>query len=122
MKKSDFERHVQTALDRIPPDLQKAMKNIAIVIQDRPGPEAEFDDGDDSEGALYGLYQGIPLPEKTADDSGTLPDVIYLYQKPLEEDFPEKEDLIREIEITVVHEIAHYFGFDEEDLHRYGYD
>jgi predicted Zn-dependent protease with MMP-like domain len=51
-----------------------------------------------------------------------MPDVIVLYQKPLEDDFPDRKDLIREIEITVVHEIAHYFGFGEEILERYGYD
>ena len=101
------------------------MKNIAIVIEDRPGPEAVDPDGDeeaDDAGVLYGLYQGIPLPDRSADDSGIPPDVIFLYQAPLEEDFPDREDLIREIEITIVHEIAHYFGFDEETLEKYGYE
>lgn len=111
------------ALDRIPVRFQAAMENVAIVVKDRPGTEADDDEGDDDpEEGLYGLYQGVPLPDRTADDSGTVPDVIFLYQKPLEEDFPEREDLIREIEITIVHEIAHYFGFDEETLERYGYD
>lgn len=101
------------------------MKNIAIVIEDRPGPEAVDPDGHeagDDAGVLYGLYQGIPLPDRSADDSGIPPDVIFLYQEPLEEDFPDREDLIREIEITIVHEIAHYFGFDEETLEKYGYE
>lgn len=123
MTKKSFEALVRKAIDRIPSEFQEAMKNIAILIQDAPGSEAEdLMDDDDPEGVLYGFYQGIPLPERTADDSGMLPDVIYLYRKPLEEDFPEPEALIREIEITLVHEIAHYFGFDEEVLARYGYD
>ena len=110
-------------MDRIPAEFQAAMKNVAIVVKDRPGPEADDDEGEaDSEEGLYGLYQGIPLPDRSADDSGIPPDVIFLYQKPLEEDFPDREDLVREIEITIVHEIAHYFGFDEETLERYGYD
>jgi len=121
MKRQTFNKLVQQALDRIPVEFQAAMKNVAIVVEDRPGPEAAgLIDGEEE--ALYGLYQGIPLPERAGEDSGTMPDVIVLYQKPLEEDFPDRKDLIREIEITVVHEIAHYFGFGEEILERYGYD
>lgn len=112
--KSNFEKYVQEALDQIPPELQKGIRNVAVVIKDRPGPEDESKD-------LYGLYLGVPLPERTADDSGLVPDVIYIYQGPLEEDFPNKEDLVREIEITVAHELAHYFGFDEAQLQAYGY-
>jgi len=97
------------------------MRNIAIVIEDRPGPETDDPDGETEE-VLYGLYQGIPLPERSADDSGTTPDVIFLYQKPLEADFQDREELIREIEITIAHEIAHYFGLDEDRLEQYGYD
>ena len=121
MKQKEFEALVREAVDRIPDRFQKALKNVAIVVENRPGPEAEGIDGAREEG-LYGLYQGVPLPERTLDDSGTMPDVIYLYQQPLEEDFPDREDLIREIEVTVVHEIAHYFGLDEEALEQYGYD
>jgi predicted Zn-dependent protease with MMP-like domain len=121
MKRHAFNKLVKQALDRIPAKFQAGMKNIAIVVEDLPGPEAaELTDGE--EAALYGLYQGIPLPERTGQDSGTMPDVIVLYQKPLEEDFPDRKDLIREIEITIVHELAHYFGFDEDVLERYGYD
>ena len=122
MKRSEFEALVQGSLDRIPEKLQAALKNIAIVVEDHPGPEAELLDDEGDNGALYGLYQGIPLPERGTDDSGTSPDLIFLYQKNLEADFPDRNDLSREIEVTVVHEIAHYFGFDEETLERYGYD
>ena len=122
MKRQAFAKLVQLALDRIPEEFQAALKNLAIVISDHPSPEIikEMTDGPDE--TLYGLYQGVPLPERGADYSGTTPDVIILYQKPLEEDFPNRRDLIREIEVTLVHEIAHYFGFGEEVLERYGYD
>jgi predicted Zn-dependent protease with MMP-like domain len=121
MKRETFEQLVARALDRIPEEFQAAMKNIEIVIRDRPGDEtADFLD-DEDDGDLYGFYAGIPLPERTADDSALLPDIIFLYQRPLEEDFPDREELIEEIEITLVHEIAHYFGFDEEELEEYGY-
>ncbi|HSG05380.1 MAG TPA: metallopeptidase family protein, partial [Nitrospiria bacterium] len=92
---SSFERQVQEALDRIPPGLQEGIRNVAVVVKERPGEEAReaFPDGDWED--LYGFYQGVPLPERSADDSGLVPDVIYIYQHPLEEDFPDKEDLIR---------------------------
>jgi predicted Zn-dependent protease with MMP-like domain len=120
MKRQDFNKLVQQALDRIPAKFQAAMQNVAIVVEDRPGAEAAglIDEEDD----LYGLYLGIPLPDRTGQDSGMMPDMIVLYQKPLEKDFPNRQDLIREIEITIVHEIAHYFGFDEEVLEQHGYD
>jgi predicted Zn-dependent protease with MMP-like domain len=122
MKREAFEKLVSQALDRIPEPFQAAMKNIAIVIRDRPGSEtSDLPEGEEDD-ELYGFYAGIPLPERHLGDSGTLPDLIFLYQKPLEKDFPEWEALTREIEITLVHEIAHYFGFDEETLEAYGYD
>lgn len=122
MKRQAFAKLVQLALDRIPEEFQASLKNLAIVISDHPSPKIikEMTSGPDE--ILYGLYQGVPLPERGADYSGTTPDVIILYQKPLEEDFPNRRDLIREIEVTLVHEIAHYFGFGEEVLERYGYD
>lgn len=121
MKREAFEKLVAQALGRIPEEFQAAMKNLEIVIRNRPGAEAE-DFLEDEEEDLYGFYAGTPLPDRSADDTGLLPDVIYLYQKILEEDFPERETLIEEIEITLVHEIAHYFGFDEDALEEYGYD
>lgn len=120
MAYSSFEKQVQEAMDRLPVDLQKAIRNVAVVIEDWPGPEA----GDprlDEDGGLYGLYLGVPLPERTADDSGLPPDVIFIYRGPLEEDFPNPGDLAREIEITLVHEVAHYFGLNESQLEKYGY-
>ena len=122
MARKNFQKLVQEALARIPKEFQAALNNVAIVIGERPGAEAQGEEFDPEEETLYGLYCGLPLPERTADNSGALPDVIYLYQEPLEEDFPDRDDLIEEIEITLVHEIAHYFGFDEETLERYGYE
>jgi predicted Zn-dependent protease with MMP-like domain len=122
MNRKSFEKLVRHALDRIPAEFQAAMKNVAIVVRSRPGPEARTEREDDEEDVLYGLFQGVPLPDRTTDDSGMPPDVIFLYQKSLEDDFPDRRDLVREIEITIVHEIAHYFGLDEESLAHYGYD
>ncbi len=71
---------------------------------------------------LYGFYHGVPLPERSVQDSGLLPDKISVYRGPLVEDFPDRNELGRQIRITLLHEIGHYFGMDEEELSRLGYE
>ena len=107
---------------RIPAEFRKALDNVEIVVQDRPDPDLLEEAAEERDAVLYGLYQGVPLPQRGAEYGNVAPDVIVLYRKPLEEDFPKRKDLIREIEVTLVHEIAHYFGFDEDHLEEYGYD
>lgn len=117
-----FEQLVAEALRGIPPELQKALDNIEVIVDDWPTQEqlAEVDLGPDD--VLFGLYRGIPLPERSPMLPYSLPDIITIFQGPLEEEC-ETEDAIREeIRRTVVHEIAHYFGFDEDRLAELGYD
>ena len=106
-----FEEHVRAALDSLSPQLVGALRNVAVVVEDE-----NADDPD-----LFGLYEGTPLPER-GDGAGSLPDRIAIYRRPLEEEFPHPHDLEREIRITVLHELAHYFGIDEERLEELGYD
>ena len=106
-----FDEHVRAALDSLPPDLALALRNVAVVVEDE-----NPDDPD-----LFGLYDGVPLPER-GDDAGSLPDRIAIYRRPLEEEFPDPADLEREIRITVLHELGHYFGLDEDRLEELGYD
>lgn len=106
-----FEDHVRAALDELPPALADALRNVAVVVEDENPEEPD----------LYGLYQGVPLPER-GDDIGLLPDKISIYRIPLEESFPDIDDLHAEIRITVLHELAHYFGLDEDRLEELGYD
>jgi predicted Zn-dependent protease with MMP-like domain len=106
-----FEDHVRAALDSLPDHLAAALRNVAIVVEDE-----NPDDPD-----LYGLYEGIPLPERGGDAPGQLPDRIAIYRRPLIEDFPDPAELEKEIRITVLHELAHYFGIDEERLDELGY-
>ena len=108
---TSFEEHVRNALDAVPPHIARALENIAVVV------ELEHPDDPD----LYGLYDGVPLPER-GDMAGRLPDRIAIYRRPLEEDFPDPADLEREIRITVLHELAHYFGLDEDRIAELGYD
>ena len=106
-----FDDHVRAALDSLPPEIAAALRNVAVVVEDE-NPE----DPD-----LFGLYEGVPLPER-GDDAGSLPDRIAIYRLPLEDEFPDPRDLQREIRITVLHELGHYFGLDEDRLAELGYE
>jgi len=106
-----FDAHVRAALDELPANLASALRNIAIVVED--------ENPDDPE--LLGLYHGVPLPER-GDMAGALPDKISIYRLPLEESFPDPADLRDEIRITVLHELAHYFGLDEDRISQLGYE
>jgi len=117
-----FEKLVEKALERLPGEFRQAFDNLAIVIEDWPDPAiVEEITGDPSE-VIYGLFSGTPLPERRFEDSGDLPPVIALYQGPLEEDFPDRGELAREVEITLVHELAHFMGFDEDAVREFGYE
>jgi predicted Zn-dependent protease with MMP-like domain len=106
-----FEDHVRRALDSLPRELREAMSNIEIVVEDE-----NHEDPD-----LFGLYLGIPLTERH-DYSGALPDKIAIYRIPLEEEFgDEPEVLVEEIRVTVLHEVAHHFGIDEDRLAQLGW-
>lgn len=106
-----FEDHVRAALDELPPNLASALTNVAVIVEDE-----NPDDPD-----LFGLYHGVPLPER-GDMAGMPPDTISIYRIPLEDSFPDPEELREEIRITVLHELAHYFGLDENRLAELGYD
>jgi predicted Zn-dependent protease with MMP-like domain len=122
MTREEFTRLVSTALERIPDEFRMAMQNVQIVLEDWPDPSLMEEITGDPDEVLYGLYTGTPLPDRTADYGNTTPDIITLYQGPLQEDYPNRTELLYEIEVTLVHEIAHYFGFDEDTIERYGYD
>jgi predicted Zn-dependent protease with MMP-like domain len=109
---SRFQEHVRAALDSLPPQLARALENVAVVVEDE-NPE----DPD-----LFGLYHGVPLPERGSGYSGALPDKISIYRLPLEDEFDDPAELEEEIRITVLHELAHYFGIDEDRLAELGYD
>jgi predicted Zn-dependent protease with MMP-like domain len=96
-----FEDHVRKALDRLPPRLSAALKNVAVVVE-----EQDPDDPD-----LFGLWQSHEY----------FPDKITIFRRPLVRAFPDPEDLEEEIRITVLHELAHYFGIDEDRLDELGY-
>ena len=115
-----FDALVQQALDSIPEPFARALDEVAIVIEDRPTPEQLREAGLGRDDGLYGLYEGVPRTEYAADWAA-LPNKITLFQRYLVEDFPDPQELEREVAITVVHELAHHLGMSDSRLHELGY-
>jgi predicted Zn-dependent protease with MMP-like domain len=118
----DIRKEVARLIDRLPRQFREQLRNVEFVVEERPSRELLLaEELDPEEDTLYGLYQGVPLPERSSLDPPLLPDKITIFAEPLLEDFPDLEDLREEIRLTVLHEIAHYFGMDEEDIEELGY-
>ena len=115
----DFYELVERALEELPPELAELLDNVAIVVDDWPEYSTPLV-SDVPDETLYGLYEGVPLTQRGAGYYGTLPDKITIFRGPLERDFP-REELEGQIRITVVHEIAHHFGFGEDRLEELGW-
>lgn len=110
LSQAEFERIADAAIASLPPEILASLKNVAITVED--------EDPDDPD--LYGLYDGVPATE-AADWAGQLPARIRIFRRPLSEDFPDPAELAEEIRITVLHELAHHFGIDEDRLDELGY-
>lgn len=112
LTREEFERLVSEALDGIPPELTQLMKNVAVFVEDEPPEE---------DPTLLGLYEGVPLTERGEWYGGVLPDRITIYRLPTLRVCDTPDDVVDEVNVTVVHEIAHHFGIDDERLHELGY-
>lgn len=110
MSREAFEDLVAEALDSIPAELTEVMRNVVIIVED-----------DAPEPGLLGLYQGVPLTERGDWYAGVLPDHISIYRNEILAICETPEEVVDEVRITVVHEIAHHFGIDDERLHELGY-
>lgn len=109
----EFEDLVAEALDEIPDELSRLVDNVVFVVEDDVEPGAE---------PLLGLYEGVPLTERGSFYAGAMPDRITLYRRPILAICDSYDDVLDEVHITVVHEIAHHFGIDDDRLHELGYD
>lgn len=122
MDRARFIELIHEAVRDIPPPFAEHLEKIDIVVKRRPSADdlaqADLAPGD----SMYGFYRGIPLTERDSAYTMVVPDVIDVYQEPLEEDFPDEADLIDEIRITVLHELAHFFGIDDDRLEELGLD
>ena len=123
MTDDEFEGAVQDALDSIPDEFLDELENVAIVVADEP--EDEDFDGDGlftEEGELLGLYDGIALTERDSGyGTGDYPDTITIFKGPHERLAGGRDEVLEEVRRTVVHEIAHYFGMDEDQVDEMGY-
>jgi predicted Zn-dependent protease with MMP-like domain len=108
-----FDELVDDALDQIPESLARVVENLVVLVEDEP-PEDEPAD-------LLGLYDGVALTERDSRYAGALPDRIFIFRGPLLDYCDSEEQLVQEVRITVVHEVAHHFGIDDARLHDLGW-
>ena len=111
MTRARFDELVEEALDLIPPEFMHAMNNVVVLVEDRNPDEA----------SLLGLYQGIALTERNTDYGGVMPDQIFIYREAILDICDSEDDVVEEVIVTVVHEIAHHFGVDDAKLHELGW-
>lgn len=116
MTRAEFERLVVEAVTLIPKRFRREMKNLALVVETEPTPELLEEMEIEPPDSLYGLYQGTPLPERTWGFGNTLPDRITLFQRPIEEDCEDEDEIRAVIGETLIHEVGHYFGLSEEEI------
>ncbi len=116
MTRERFRQLVEEALEEIPPRFRAEMKNVAVIVEDEPPrhilEEMEIEPPD----SLFGLYQGTPLPERSSSYGNSLPDLISIYQRPIEEVCEDDEEIRNCVAETVIHEFGHYFGMDEDQI------
>jgi predicted Zn-dependent protease with MMP-like domain len=118
----EIRKEVTRVLDKLPRQFRNQLRNVEFVVEDRPSLELLRSEGlDPRVDTLYGIYQGVPLPDRSSLDPPLLPDKITIFAEPLLRDFPDPEELRDEIRLTVLHEIAHYFGMDEAEVEDLGY-
>ena len=116
VRQRPFERMVARAINNLPPDMTDALDNVEIVVEREPANGG----GSDADGSTFGLYEGVPLTERDSGYSLTAPDKITIFQGPLEREFPGRRELVEQIRVTVLHELAHHLGFNEDRLDELG--
>jgi predicted Zn-dependent protease with MMP-like domain len=105
-----FEEMVETALDELPEELGRMMRNVAVTVEHDPGPPG-----------LLGLYEGIPLTSRTSDYGGVLPDRITIYRQAICAICRTEQEVADQVRHTVIHEVAHHFGIDDDRLAELGW-
>jgi len=122
MTDKEIRNEALKVLEQLPQEFRACLENVEIVVEKEAGRKRLRDLGlDPKRDVLYGLYEGIPLPERSVFNPPILPDKITLFSGPLASDFPDPDELRKEIRLTLLHEIAHYFGIDEEEIEKLGY-
>ena len=118
ISRKEFELLVERSLRRLPKRFRERLQNIAVVVEDWADDETLEDMGIEPPDTLYGLYRGTDLTRRDTNYGNVLPDVITIYQGPIEEDAEDEDDMAEIVRETVVHELGHYFGLDDDTMHR----
>ncbi|OLA95476.1 MAG: hypothetical protein AUH20_06060 [Candidatus Rokubacteria bacterium 13_2_20CM_69_15_2] len=118
MTRRQFEALVERGLRRLPRKFKDKLANIAVVVEDWPDDETLADLGIEPPDTLYGLYRGVDLTHRDSSYGNVLPDTVTIYQGPIEEDCADEEEMAELVRETVIHELGHYFGLDDETMER----
>ena len=118
MKRRQFEALVEKALRKLPKKFKSKISNIAVVVEDWADEETLEEMGIEPPDTLYGLYRGVDITRRDSSYGNVLPDVITIYQGPIEEDAADEAEMAQIVRETVIHELGHYFGLDDETMHR----
>jgi len=118
LSRREFVRLVRQAYRQLPPNVREGLTNVDVAVEDQPRPADLEMLGE--EATLLGLYHGVPLPERQGGEP-SLPDCITVYRQPILYSCSTRAEVVREIRITLWHEVGHYLGLSEEDLHQLGY-
>lgn len=122
MKRAAFHQLVAEALAELPDGFKPYLENVAVTVEDWPTVEDLVEAGLNPETeTMFGIYVGVPLPERNTSENLAFPDQIKIYQGPIEDEFLTPEDIRREVQATVVHELAHFFGMSEEHIADLGW-
>jgi predicted Zn-dependent protease with MMP-like domain len=122
LSRTEFEKLVARAVERLPPKFLARLQNVEVVIESRPSHDELAQAGVEPGGTLLGLYQGVPQTERGSWYGSVLPDRIVVYQRPIEEVAGTLREIRRQVRITLMHEIGHHFGLDEDELSEAGYE
>jgi len=118
MNRRQFEALVEKSLRKLPKAFKEKVANIAVVVEDWADDETLAEMGIEPPDTLYGLYQGVDITQRDSTYGNVLPDVITIYQGPIEEDAADEEEMAEIVRETVMHELGHYFGLDDDTMHR----
>ena len=121
MSKSKFAELVERAVEELPAEFAEFLEEVPIEVRDLPSRQEMAGLNLKSGNLLLGLYRGRPRTVRSVEDSGAIPDVIYIYQEPIQQVCHTEDELIQQVRTTVLHEIGHHFGLNEEDLTKLGY-
>jgi predicted Zn-dependent protease with MMP-like domain len=121
VSRAKFADLVERALAELPERFAEFLEEVPVEIRDRSTPAQRRRAGVPRDSLLLGLYQGVPRTQRSVEHSGVMPDVIYIFQEDVELASDGEQDLVDQVRTTVLHEIGHHFGLDEDDLDELGY-